>query len=232
MQIANHVGYPTHLSDEKTSLSMTSMLPSFMTSVLHCFAHIHVDVVLPVPTSQGHRYLFTVIDRSTRPEAIPMKTATSTSCTSALLSGWIARFAIPEPITSNRSALFAIVDIIGKYAGNHPTSDNHLQPFCQQSDRSFSLYPQCLSKESNWFTKFPWLLLGIRTTPEDSLDMSAAEMVYSDPFVVPAVFFPSATSSDNLSAYLPLWENLFQCRQTYKPSAKQHILTSLHLATH
>ncbi|KAK3894101.1 hypothetical protein Pcinc_002119 [Petrolisthes cinctipes] len=43
------------------------------------FAHIHVDVVGPLPPSDGHRYLLTIIDRSTRwPEAIPMANAMST----------------------------------------------------------------------------------------------------------------------------------------------------------
>ncbi|KAK3895795.1 hypothetical protein Pcinc_000518 [Petrolisthes cinctipes] len=60
------------------------------------FAHIHVDIVVPLPLSKGHHYLFTIIDRSTRwPKAIPMTNATSASCTTALLS----RFGIPEHIT-------------------------------------------------------------------------------------------------------------------------------------
>ncbi|XP_068246520.1 uncharacterized protein [Palaemon carinicauda] len=60
----------------------------------------------PLPTSDGHRYLFTVIDRSARcPETILLETATSAS-TSALLSGLIARFGIPEHITSDRGTAF------------------------------------------------------------------------------------------------------------------------------
>ncbi|KAK3893046.1 hypothetical protein Pcinc_003124 [Petrolisthes cinctipes] len=71
------------------------------------FAHIHVDVVCPLPPSEGHRYLFTIIDRSTRwPEAIPMTNATSAFCTAALLSRWISRFSIPEHITSDRGTTF------------------------------------------------------------------------------------------------------------------------------
>ncbi|XP_068204280.1 uncharacterized protein [Palaemon carinicauda] len=47
-------------------------------------------------------------------------------------------------------------------------------------------------KDSNWFTQLSWFLLGLRTTPKDTLDISAAKLV------VPAKFFPSTTSSDNL----------------------------------
>ncbi|XP_068229454.1 uncharacterized protein [Palaemon carinicauda] len=72
-----------------------------------CFAHIYIDVVHPLPTSQGHRYPFTLFDPSTRwPEAIPIGTATSTSCTSALLSGCIVSFGIHEHITFNRGTTF------------------------------------------------------------------------------------------------------------------------------
>ncbi|XP_037801970.1 uncharacterized protein LOC119596715 [Penaeus monodon] len=56
---------------------------------------------------EGHRYLFTVVDRSTRwPEAIPIFNASSASCAAALLSGWISRFGIPVHITSDRGTSF------------------------------------------------------------------------------------------------------------------------------
>lgn len=51
------------------------------------FAHVHVDVVGPFPLSAGHRYLFTITDRSTRwPEAVPIPDVPSASCTAALFS--------------------------------------------------------------------------------------------------------------------------------------------------
>ncbi|XP_068226406.1 protein NYNRIN-like [Palaemon carinicauda] len=72
-----------------------------------CFANIHVDVVGSLSISQRHRDLFTLIDHATRwPETIPMDTATSTSCISALLSRWIARFGIPEHITYDKGTPF------------------------------------------------------------------------------------------------------------------------------
>ncbi|XP_068201544.1 uncharacterized protein [Palaemon carinicauda] len=54
-----------------------------------------------------------------------------------------------------------------------------------------------------------------------------AEMVYGDPLVVPAEFFPSAISSNDnvVGKYTP-------CHQTYKPPAKHYMLTDLHSATH
>ncbi|XP_068205365.1 uncharacterized protein [Palaemon carinicauda] len=72
-----------------------------------CFASIHVYDVGPLLTSRGYCYMFTVINRSTRwPEAIPMETEASMSCTFALLSGWMARFGIPEHINYDRGTIF------------------------------------------------------------------------------------------------------------------------------
>jgi len=63
----------------------------------HRFATINIDIVGPLPISQGFSYLFTIVDRFTRwPEAIPMTDATATSCAQALALGWISRFGIPQ----------------------------------------------------------------------------------------------------------------------------------------
>ena len=71
------------------------------------FSHIHVDLVGPLPPSQGFRYLLTCVDRSTRwPEAIPLQGISTTECASALFHGWIARFGVPAIITSDRGAQF------------------------------------------------------------------------------------------------------------------------------
>ena len=71
------------------------------------FGHIHVDIVGPLPQSEGKRYLFTIIDRSTRwPEAIPMPDSNTDSCVSALINVWISRFGLPDIITSDRGSVF------------------------------------------------------------------------------------------------------------------------------
>ncbi len=72
------------------------------------FSHIHVDFVGPLTVSkEGFRYLFTIIDRSSRwLEAIPLATMETDTCVEALISSWIARFGIPAIITSDRGSQF------------------------------------------------------------------------------------------------------------------------------
>jgi cleavage and polyadenylation specificity factor subunit 1 len=73
---------------------------------LRRFAHLHVDIVGPFPVSAaGHRYLFTVIDRATLwVEAVPLADTAAAACAAALFTGWIARYGVPDLLTSDRGA--------------------------------------------------------------------------------------------------------------------------------
>ena len=93
------------------------------------FDHIHVDLVGPLPPSQGFTHLLTVVDRFTRwPEAIPLSTTDALTCANALVAQWIARFGVPMDISSDRgsqftSQLWAYLAVTGNQASPH-----HLLP--------------------------------------------------------------------------------------------------------
>jgi hypothetical protein len=67
------------------------------------FSHVHVDLVGPLPVStDGHAYLLTAINRSTRwAEAILPKLTRAADCAEAFISGWVARFGVPATLTSD-----------------------------------------------------------------------------------------------------------------------------------
>ncbi len=94
------------------------------------FAHIHVDLVGPLPRSSGFSYLFTVVDRTTRwPEAVPLSSSTAADCAAALLQGWIQRFGVPDIITSDRGAAVYIF-IMGEplFSSIHLSHADHSLP--------------------------------------------------------------------------------------------------------
>ena len=54
------------------------------------FDHIHLDIVGPLPPSQGYTHLLTIVDRFTRwPEAILLKETDTETCARALVFHWI-----------------------------------------------------------------------------------------------------------------------------------------------
>ena len=96
------------------------------------FDHEHVDLVGPLPPSQNHRYLFTVVDRFTRwAEAIPLVDAQTTTCARAFAAHWVARFGVPPDMTSDRGSKFTseLWSVLSQLHGTrlHRTSAYHPQ---------------------------------------------------------------------------------------------------------
>ncbi len=73
------------------------------------FTHVHVDIVGPLPASgEGFMYLLTMVDRtSCWMEAVPLKDISAASCVDAFLFHWVARFGVPEMLTSDRGTQFS-----------------------------------------------------------------------------------------------------------------------------
>ena len=72
------------------------------------FSHIHMDLVGPLPESQGFAYLFTVVTGhpAGQRQKVPIKTVTTNNCASALFQGWVSRFGIPAIITLDSGPQF------------------------------------------------------------------------------------------------------------------------------
>lgn len=157
------------------------------------FAHIHIDLVGPLPKSvEGHSHLMTFVDRTTRwAEVIPLKQTTAAECVSTFLNSWIARFGVPAHVTTDRGPQFTSsewVDFLQSLGiTQHCTTSFHPQSngMVERFHRSLKNALRARSQGSDWLKELPWVLLGLRTVPKVEDGRSTAELLFGSELVVP-----------------------------------------------
>lgn len=200
------------------------------------FTHVNIDIVGPLPPSQGNMYLLTMVDRFTRwPEAIPMPEATTITCARAFVSNWISRFGVPQDISSDRGAQFTSAmwtsfnDLLGikvhRTTSFHPQANGLVERFHRHLKTSLMARLQ----GPNWIDELPWVMLGIRTSPKEDLLTSSAELVYGSTLSVPGDFFSSRPDSpqERLPALRDSFRHLVPTPMSRHGRAKTDVPTSL-----
>ena len=168
------------------------------------FSHLHLDIVGPLPPSDGYSYIMTLIDRTSRwPEALPISDITAPTIARTFINDWISRYGVPIEVTTDRGTQFtsnlfrAVTEIAGikthYTTAFHPQSNGVIERFHRHFKASLSAR---LKHDSKWTKHLPWVLLGIRTTPKED-GISPAERLFGEPLVVPGQFFPSAQSDED-----------------------------------
>ena len=173
------------------------------------FEAIHVDLVGPLPPSQGYTHLLTIVDRFTRwPEAIPINDTTTQGVAQALIASWISRFGTPAVIISDREPQFVsqlwtvIAQLPGielrQTAAYHPQLNGMVERFHRQLKASLA----ARLTGPNWATQLPWVLLGIRAAHKDDLDALPAEMVYGTELHLQGQFWAPAEGNPAAGPFL------------------------------
>ena len=161
------------------------------------FDSLHVDLVGPLPESQGFTYLLTIVDRFTRwPEAIPVTDISAATCARAFLYHWISRHGVPSTLTSDRGRQF-VSDLWTKTPSLLGTSTNTTTSYHPQANglvermhRTMkSALKAKLGSDPNWVDALPLVLLGMRAAVKNDLHCSVAEMVFGEPLRLPGEFF-------------------------------------------
>ena len=163
------------------------------------FQHIHIDLVGPLPSSKGFKYVLTVICRFARwAEAIPLRNASAESVLSGLWEGWFGRYGIPSRLSTDRGGQFYKCYVFKKAMKDlgilqqmttsyHPQSNGMVERLHRQLKASL----KCQDMPGGWADNLPVVMLGIRSALKEDLGCSAAEMVFGMPLRVPGQFFDS-----------------------------------------
>ena len=186
----------------KIQQPILSPLADFMVPA-RIFNHINVDLFGPVPTSQGFTYLFTMVDRTTGwPEAIPITNTITATYARALITNWISQFGLPMDIASDQGPQFtlelwsALAQLLGTQI--HRTTAYHPQAndLVKRLHRHLKSSLEARLKGPNWVDELPWVLLSIRTAPNEDLCCYTTELVYGTPLTLPGDFItPCQTSA-------------------------------------
>ena len=190
------------------------------------FETLHVDLVGPLPPSQGYTHLLTVVDRFTRwPEAFPISDTTTQGIAKTLICGWIARFGIPTIIISDGGPQFIsqlwaeIARLLGvqirQTTAYHPQSNGMVERFRRQLKASLS----ARLTGPNWVSQLPWVLLGVRAAHKEDVGASPAELVYGTELHLPGQFRNTTTDSP---AVTPFLKDLKKAMSELQPKPTTH----------
>lgn len=178
------------------------------------FDHVHVDLVGPLPPSNGYQYLFTCIDRYTRwPEAIPVPDMTAETVAKVFVEHWISRFGVPSYITTDQGRQFqsnlfkSLMCLLGtkqiRTTPYHPISNGLVERF----HRSLKQALMC-HNNPRWTDTLPLVLLGLRTSFKEDLECTTAELVYGSTLNLPGEFItPSNNTIEDPSDLLQRLRN-------------------------
>jgi hypothetical protein len=154
-----------------------------------------VDLVGPLPASNGYTHLLTVVDRATRwPVAIPLNATSTMDIAVAFLGGWIQHFGLPSDISSDRGSQFmsALWSDLSMLLG---TKMHHTTAYHPQANGLVERFHRCV-KDSlrakcntpSWSVELSRIMLGIRTTVKEDLGTTSAELVHGEQLTVPSEF--------------------------------------------
>ncbi|XP_063547679.1 uncharacterized protein LOC134755131 [Cydia strobilella] len=166
--------------------------------------HVHIDLIGPLPVSQGFKYCLTAIDRYTRwPEVVPLQEITAEAVARGLLHGWITRFGCPNDIVTDRGRQFesCLFKHLSELAGfqhrrttaYHPACNGLVERFHRQLKAAITCHAT-----SNWVDTLPLVLLGIRSAYKEDLNASTAELVYGEPLRLPGELLHAMTPDDTI----------------------------------
>ena len=210
------------------------------------FETVHVDIVGPLPPSQGYTYLLTCVDLFSRwPKVIPLRDISTKAVATAFIDIWVARYGVPCYIVSDRGSQFqsqlwgALMNILGivhrRTTAYHPASNGMVERFHRQLKNS--LKATISVSGAGWSASLPLVMLGLRSAVKLDSQYSAAQMLYGVPLRFPGDYFTpplAKVATDPADFVVQLRSRM--TRLCFPPqrtrSAPVHVDANLKTATH
>lgn len=151
------------------------------------FERLILDCVGPLPKSKsGHQYVLTIMCAATRyPEAVPLRSIKAKVVVKELVK-FCSLFGLPRVIQTDQGTNFTsrlfeqLVDELQvehqMSSAYHPESQGALERFHQTLKSMLRTY--CVETNKEWVDGLPLLMFAIRSTKQESLGFSPAELVF------------------------------------------------------
>ena len=211
------------------------------------FQDVQCDLVGPLPPSEGHTHLLTLVDRTSRWfEAIPLTEPSSEQCCNAFIRGWVKNFGIPSKLSSDNGNTFTsrlwkdLQDKLGTIVHYAPLYSPQAVGGVERQHRDLkqalktALLRMGDTNGRNWMDVLPWTLLARRNSFHNELQSTPAEVVYGEPMRLPGDLTPRPSPGQTVEDILTKVKALPDRppSQTRPPVEPQHFPQQAHEATH
>jgi len=194
------------------------------------FTRVHIDIVGPLEMSNAgnYRYVVTIIDAYTRwMEVVPVSEITAEVVCKAFLFNWVARFGPPLYLISDRGTQFIseLLMNFNRILGIHQIRTSAYNP---KANGLVERLHRCLkaslrARGGHWLEQLPFVLLGLRTHPDES-GLSPFARVTGEQPLMPHVVLRDNTD-DTITALqsiqLPYKMTRTRTVDSYNPAALQ-----------
>jgi cleavage and polyadenylation specificity factor subunit 1 len=159
-----------------------------------------------------------------------MRDQTAETIAETFFSGWIARFGVPDTITTDRGTNFEslLFSSFSRFLGSYKTRTTAYNPKSNGMVERFhrQLKAAIMSRSSkHWFDALPHVLLGIRSSLKEDVGASPADLVYGAPLRLPGEFFRNSFSPEMSSRCEFLTSLQSRIRQFRPVPASNHSAT-------
>nr|VZI46866.1 unnamed protein product [Spirometra erinaceieuropaei] len=158
------------------------------------FSHLRIDLVGPLPPSNGPAYMRTCIDRFTRrPVAAPIPDNSVEVVAKAFVTLWASNFGVLATVTTDRGSQFQsmlfreLTSLLGtnriRTTTYHPQANGLVERLHRQLKTSLMAQPD----PSRWSDHLPLVLLSLRSTLKADIGCTAADLVYGTSLRLPVM---------------------------------------------